>query len=1171
MKCPECQFDNREGAKFCNECGHKFEQACPECGATNRVGSKFCDECGYDFRKSKEAPPVDYDLPQSYTPKFLADKILTNRSSIEGERKLVTVLFADVANYTQMSEKLDPEEVHQIMDGCFYILMNEIHKYEGTINQFTGDGVMALFGAPVALEDHAQRASHAALSIQKAIGEYGAKIDKDRGIEFKMRIGLNSGPVIVGSIGDDLRMDYTAVGDTTNLAARMESMASPGTIFVSGATHRLVGDFFELKSMGKVEVKGKEKSQVAFELMKAGEVETRIEAAAAKGLTRFVGRKNSMAALMEAYEKAQLGSGQVVGIVGEAGVGKSRLLLEFKNRLPQGEFTYLEGRCIHFGGSMVYLPILDILKSYFDIKEEDREIIIKKKMEDKILQLDEKLQGVLPPFEDLLSPKVADEAYLELDPKQKRARVFEAIRDLLIRESQNRPLVLAVEDLHWIDKTSKDFFDYLIGWLTSTRILLINLFRPEYTHSWGSRSYYNRIGLNQLTTKSSTALVQAILEGDEIVPELRELILNRAAGNPLFMEEFTHTLLENGSIQRKDNQYILSREPSDIQVPDTIQGIIAARMDRLEDSLKRIMQMASVIGTEFAFRILQTIMGMREDLKSYLLNLQELEFIYEKSLFPELEYIFKHALIQEVAYNSLLLRRRKEVHEKIGQAIEQIYPERLEEFYEMLAYHYYEGEDWGKALKYQAKAGDKATAAYANQEALDYYARALEVCGKLGTSALAKSVDVSQKRGMVNSLIGDYQGAITDFNRMREAAYSAADRHLEGMALAYRGWAEHQNHDTETPEHTLKAALAMANEDFEDVRFFASATLGAHFLVNNRHTEAEPFLQAAEKLAPKVDDPFILARWSTFVSLWPNWQGRFDEALKVQDRWRGTIRKGGIAFLMSAWSEALARGGKGEYEQALALLEDVLATCKGMGEDFWLARGLNTKGWLYGELQDYQQARMWNRQGVEAALDANFSIPEVESNARLNLGDNLLSLGRLDEAEKHFQKVEQVVRNPRPQDQYMLWRYSQHLFHSYGELWLARGNLDMAITYADECLALAEQSKSEKNMVKGHRLRAQVFLAQGKLEEANQELSIAIEIAKRVGNPPQLWKTYAVMGVLRQTQERPNDACQAYGDALAVIEEVAAGLKNKTLRDKFMRSNHVQEMRQKAQKERRKT
>ncbi|MFQ5918249.1 MAG: adenylate/guanylate cyclase domain-containing protein, partial [Candidatus Binatia bacterium] len=611
-------------------------------------------------RKPIEAPSIDFAEPQSYTPKFLADKILNNRSSIEGERKLVTVLFADVANYTSISEKLDPEEVHQIMDGCFKILMDEIHRYEGTINQFTGDGVMALFGAPVAHEDHAQRACYAALSIQKAIGEYGEKIKKDCGVDFPMRIGLNSGPVIVGSIGDDLRMDYTAVGDTTNLAARMEGMARPGTILGTGNTHKLARDFFEFKSLGKVEVKGKEGLQEAFELIKTSEVETRIGASVAKGLTRFVGRKNSMGAFMEAYEKAKSGSGQVVGIVGEAGVGKSRLLLEFKNRLPQGEFAYLEGRCLHYGGSMAYLPILDILRSYFDIQEGDREYLVKKKMEEKILQLDESLKSILPPFQEILSLKVDEDAYLQLEPQQRKLKAFEAIRDLLVRESENKPIVLVVEDLQWIDKTSEEFLNYLIDWLANTHILLILLYRPEYTHQWGSKSFYIKIGVDQLTMKTSAELVQAILEGSEIVPELRELILNRTAGNPLFMEEYTHTLLENGSIQRKENQYVLSRKASDIQVPDTIQGIIAARMDRLEDTLKRTMQVASVIGRDFAFRILQTITGMREELKSHLLNLQGLEFIYEKSLFPELEYIFKHALTQEVAYNSLLLKRRKE-------------------------------------------------------------------------------------------------------------------------------------------------------------------------------------------------------------------------------------------------------------------------------------------------------------------------------------------------------------------------------------------------------------------------------------------------------------------------------------------------------------------------------
>jgi len=748
MKCSQCQSDNPEGKKFCRKCGAMLSLLCPKCGSELLPDDLFCGDCGHDLRKPVVAPPLDYTQPHSYTPKHLAEKILTSRSSIEGEKKLVTVLFADVVNFTAISAKLEPEEVHDIMDGCFKLLMDEIHRYEGTINQFTGDGVMALFGAPVAHEDHAQRACYAALNAQKALGEYGERVEREYGVSFRMRMGLNSGPVIVGAIGDDLRMDYTAVGDTTNLASRMEGLSPPGGIVVTRNTYKLGKDYFEFRPLGQVEVKGKEAPQETFELMKAGEVETRIGASVAKGLTRFVGRKNSMAALMDAFEKVKSGSGQVVGLVGEAGVGKSRLLLEFGNRLPQDDFTYLEGRCLHYGGSMPYLPIIDILRSYFEIKDGDREFIIKKKIMDKVLQLDERLECVLPPLQEILSLKVEDETYLKLEPAQKRERTFEAIRDLFVRESQDKPLVLAVEDLHWVDKTTEALLDYLIGWLANANILLILLYRPEYTHQWGSKSYYNRIGLDQLTAESSAELVQAILEGGEVVPELRELILGRASGNPLYMEELTHTLLENGSIHRKVNQYVLSRKTSDIQVPVTIQGIIAARMDRLEDNLKRTMQVASVIGRDFAFRILQTITGMREELKSYLLNLQGLEFVYEKRLFPELEYIFKHALIQEVAYNSLLHKRRREIHERIGKAIEQIYADRLEEFYGMLGYHYSKSETHEKAYQYLVQAGDAAARMYAYAEARLHYARALEALAQLPDTEenQRRSVDVLIKQ-----------------------------------------------------------------------------------------------------------------------------------------------------------------------------------------------------------------------------------------------------------------------------------------------------------------------------------------------------------------------------------------------------------------------------------------
>ncbi|NNL75091.1 MAG: AAA family ATPase, partial [Desulfobacterales bacterium] len=738
MKCPQCGSENREGVKFCEECGEKIEITCPKCGTKTTPGKKFCGECGHKLAKPEDnldkASELDYSKPQSYTPQFLADRIIKTRTSIEGERKRVTVLFLDVANYTGMSEKLDPEEVHEIMDGAFKILMEEIHKVEGTINQFTGDGVMALFGAPLAHEGHAQRACYASLAIQDSIRVYGKKIRQKYGVDFRVRIGLNTGSVVVGAIGDDLRMDYTAIGDTTNMAARMESMADPGSILLTGHTQGLAKEYFQFKDLGKLPVKGKKQPQHVYELLSASTAVTRLDASVAKGLTRYIGRRSEIDTLLKSYEKTLAGSGQVVGIIGEAGVGKSRLIYELRNQLP-GENVYLEGRCLQYGGSSPFLPLLDILRFLGDVQEGDSADVIKKRITEKIEKFDEKLLSVIPAFQDILSPPADDESWHKLEPKEKRTRTFEAIRDVLIRLSQDRPLVLVIDDLHWTDKTSEEFLDYFIGWLTNTRILLLLVYRPEYTHPWGSRSYYDQIRLDQLSSQTSAELIHSILPGKEVVPEITNLILSRAAGNPLFMEELTKTLLENGSIKKTDHQYILSVRPSDVHVPDSVQGIIAARMDRLEDQIKRTMQVASVIGRDFAYRILQIITGTKEELKSYLLNLQNLEFIYEKSLFPELEYIFRHALTQEVAYSSILLQKRKELHERIGLAIEQIYGERLEEFLDTLAYHYSRSENFEKAYHYTILSGDKAIGKHSAWEALGCYKEALNALNGLPDSA----------------------------------------------------------------------------------------------------------------------------------------------------------------------------------------------------------------------------------------------------------------------------------------------------------------------------------------------------------------------------------------------------------------------------------------------------
>ena len=731
LKCPQCSFDNRDGVRFCEECGSKLEIRCSSCGAGVSPGRRFCGQCGQPLADASASLSLDFSSPQSYTPARLVDKILATKDSLEGERKLVTVLFADVVNYTSLSEKFDPEENRQIMDDCLKILIAEIHRYEGFIDKFTGDGIMALFGAPLSHEDHAQRACYAGLAIQKAVGKYSQKMREKSGIDFRMRVGLNSGLVVVGSVGNDLKMEYTAIGDTVNLASRIENTAQPGTVMVSDNTYKLVRDFFQFKCLGEIPIKGKDKPVNAYELVEPTQVVSRIEASAARGLTRFVGREREITLLKEAFEKARSGCGQAVGIVGEAGVGKSRLLLQLTRLIPHGEYYFLEGKCLHYGSLMPYLPFLDILRSYFQVREGDGEAEVKQNMLDKVSRLDPKLREALPPLQDILSLKVEDKDYLMLDPQTKRTRIFEAVRDLLLRESQNKPLILAIEDLHWIDKTSEDFLGYLIDFLANANILLVLLYRPEYTHHWASRSYYTHIGVTQLSVKASAELVQSIFQEGEASPELKELILTRAAGNPLFMEEFTCTLLENGSIQRRDGHYILMCKNSDIQVPDNIQGIISARMDRLEEQLKRTMQVASVIGRDFAFRILQTITGTREELKSYLINLQGLEFIYEKRVFPELEYIFKHALTQEVAYNTLLLKKRKEIHEKIGKAIEDIYSDRLEEFYEMLAYHYSRSDNHSKAYQYLRLSGERALRNYANWEAFRFYKEAIGSLNRL--------------------------------------------------------------------------------------------------------------------------------------------------------------------------------------------------------------------------------------------------------------------------------------------------------------------------------------------------------------------------------------------------------------------------------------------------------
>ncbi|UCF84670.1 MAG: AAA family ATPase [Desulfobacteraceae bacterium] len=692
MICPTCQFENEADAKFCNKCGSKLEIICVECGIANRHGSQFCKECGYDLTKPPKPSSIDYSKPQSYTPKFLADKILTTRSTMEGERKLVTVLFADVANYTAMAEKLDPEEVHQIMDECFKILMDEIHKYEGTINQFTGDGVMALFGAPVTHEDHAKRACHAALLIQKALNSFRERLKQDFGVEFMMRIGLNSGPVIVGSIGHDLRMDYTAIGDTTNLAARIQQTAKPGEIYISQETRNLIQDYFQIDPVGEIPLKGKAELQSLYCLIAERRgVRTRFEAGLAQGVTELVGRHDEMETLLAQVKRANNGEAQIVDVVGVAGVGKSRLVYELQKALGD-QVTFLTGVCIQYGGNINFLPMIDVVKASFGIEEEMNE-------EEAGNRIEMKATGsrtpMIPFYRNLLSYKVDDPVFNNLQPDGRKFGMFEAVKDLLLALTQEKTLVLFLEDVHWIDKISEEFFAYFSRCIPEYPILMLTAYRPECTPPWAKSSYYHRLHLESLGSKYSIHLVHNKLGGLALDSELEQKIVEKTGGNPFFIEEIVQELRDRGEIVKAGDRFICNRPIDQLQIPGTVQTVLAARMDRLNDELKRTMQVASVIGRDFAFRILKSITELGDELRDLLKKLVGLEILYEKALYPELEYIFKHALTQEVAYDSILKQRRKAIHVRIARTIEELYNDRIEEYCELLV-HQYERSGYAK-------------------------------------------------------------------------------------------------------------------------------------------------------------------------------------------------------------------------------------------------------------------------------------------------------------------------------------------------------------------------------------------------------------------------------------------------------------------------------------------
>jgi class 3 adenylate cyclase/tetratricopeptide (TPR) repeat protein len=1158
MRCPGCGSANRDGAEFCRDCGQGLPGACPACGAAMEPGSRFCDACGTALRVSLAASPR-LGSPVSYTPPHLVAKILAAGRQLQGERKQVTVLFCDIANSTALAEALGDEAMHGLLNRFFELVLAEVHRYEGTVNQFLGDGIMALFGAPIAHEDHARRAVHTALGIQRALAAYRDEVRRTRDIDFQVRQGLNTGLVVVGSIGSDLRMDYTAVGDTTNVAARLQQAALPGRVVISEATRRLVAGYFATEPLGELAVKGKPDGVRAWEVVAAREPRTRLEVESDRGLTPFVGRDRELHLLAESFESARAGHGRVVFVVGEPGIGKSRLLHQFRRGLGDAPM-WLEGHCVSFGRSIAFHPLVDLAKRAWHIEEADGDDAIAAKIDAVVAGLDEALCPTAPYLRCLLSVDPGDPGIAAMNPQLRRSEIFDAFRGFLLRAAERRPHVVVLEDLHWMDQATEEFLRFMADSIPASRILLVLTYRSGYAHLLGERTYHARIGLSALSPDDSTEITRALLAAGDVPDELRALINRKAEGNPFFVEEVVKSLQEIGAVRRVGGRTVLTRSLGDVVVPDTIQDVIMARIDRLAEEPKRALQMAAVIGREFTRRLIERLAEVRDRTEDLLRQLKEIELIHEKSRFPELAYMFKHALTQDVAYNSLLIQRRRELHRLIGLAIEELYADRLAEHYEMLGHHFSKAEDWPRALDYLLLAAEKAAAAFAIRESLALYDEALAVTRHMPDSDDDTLLRIHRARSAHFFTLGDFVDSRTEAEHALALARRAGDRRTEARLLAEAALATQWAHDFPAGLAYAAQAVELATEVGEP-----SAHAGGQFVTGHIHAITARLDEAEHELAGALATSRVAgasgteALVMTAAGLTICWRGRFEEARSLSER-AVELARGHrllIPLLRGLWVHGIVLTSRGDYDAALRVLDEGLALSRKVGDTAFLPRYLNTLGWFYLESGDPVRAIDVNREAAERAREwVHATGIEMTAFSVINLGDALMATGDLVLASDALAEAHYIVTDPTTHE-WMKWRYSIKCLLSLSELSLARGEWDRARRCLDEALTIATRTDSKKHLARGWRLSAELARARRQWDDAQVACRRALAVAGELGNPPELWKAHVALGRLHTERGESHAAREAYRTAGVVVENIRSHLRDPRLRAMFEGSREV--------------
>jgi class 3 adenylate cyclase/tetratricopeptide (TPR) repeat protein len=1002
MTCPRCRHENEAGAKFCEECAAPLARACTKCGRPLSPTAKFCPECAHPTGSSAApAPAQRFDSPESYTPKHLAEKILTSRAALEGERKQVTVLFADLKGSMELLADRDPEEARKLLDPVLERMMVAVHRYEGTVNQVMGDGIMALFGAPVAHEDHAARACYAALDLQATLRRYGDEVRRTHGIAVQVRVGLNSGEVVVRAIGSDLHMDYSAIGQTTHLAARMEQLATPGRTLLTADTLRLVEGYIEVTPLGPVPVKGLDGPVEIYELVGAGPRRSRLHAAAARGLTRFVGRDAELEQVRQALARAATGHGQLVAVVGEPGVGKSRLVWEVTHSHRAHGWLILQAGSVSYGQATPYLPIIDLLKAYFQVEDRDDRRTILEKLTGKLLTLDAALKPALPALLTVLDVPTDDPHWQALDPPQRRQRTLDAVKRLLLRESNVQPVLVALEDLHWIDSETQACLDTLVDSLPTRRIMLLLNYRPEYEHHWGNKTYCTQLRLDPLAPETADELLRVLLGDDASLDPLKALLSERTERNPFFLEESIRTLAESQMLAGERGEYRLAKSLQDIRLPLTVQAVLAARIDRLPPDEKRVLQAAAVIGQDVPYAILEAIAEIPADaLRRHLARLQAAEFLYETAVFPDLEYTFKHALTHEVAYGGLVQSRRQELHGHIVHAIERLYGGRLAEHVERLAHHAVRGGIWGPAVTYLREAGTKAVAHSAYPAAIAYFRETLRTLTQVRDrhDATELAVDVWLELSDALYPLGEYEPALHARREAVDLASNANDGRRLSRALGLLCLSLRDSGQLAGALDAGKRAFACA-ETLGDLTLQATAAfrLGQVYARAGNHVAARHTLRQALETPPRhlAADGFGFAtpRHGITARAWLAVTcaelGRFDEGLvQANEAVRlAETREDSYGLIIACAASGLLHLAKGDISAAIAFLERSLHESRRVNIVDWaliaqgalaLAYGLTghlNAAWELAERYDISELE--NAEGLPAAAEAPFLTGRV--------------------------------------------------------------------------------------------------------------------------------------------------------------------------------------------------